>query len=95
MKNYNKNFYKLHISNVCNLAGVDIYRLPSVKGFDCENGQLYTCNMFTLKQCRDKICKMAHLLLTDMDKAYPEQMVKMLITGVAAAVKKTEGVKRA
>ena len=50
--------------------------------------------MFMLKQCRNKICKMAHLLPTEMYKAYPEQLVKMLSTGVSAAVTKTEGGKR-
>ena len=65
-----------------------MYRLPSVKGFDGENGQLCTCNMFTLKQCRNNICKMTHLLPTKMDKEYPEQLVKILSTGVVAAVKK-------
>ena len=49
MQNYNKKFSKLHISNVCNMAGVNIYPLLSVKGFDNENGQLCTCNMFMLK----------------------------------------------
>ena len=44
-----------------------------------------------LKQCINKLCKMAHLLPTDMDKAYPEQLVKMLIMGVAAAVTKPGG----
>ena len=34
---------------------------------------------------------MAHLLLTDMDKEYSEQSVKMLSTGVAVAVTKSEG----
>ena len=48
----------------------------------------------TLKQCRNKICKMAHLLPTDMDKAYPEHLVKMLSTGVAAAVTNPKGGKR-
>ena len=47
--------------------------------------------MFTLKQYRNKLCKMAHLLPTDMDQAYPEQLVKMLSMGVAAAVTKPEG----
>ena len=32
MHNYNKNFSKLRISNICKLAGMKIYRLPSVKG---------------------------------------------------------------
>ena len=49
-KNYNKNFSELRISNLCKLAGVKNYRLPSVKGFDGENGQLCTCKIFTLKQ---------------------------------------------
>ena len=94
MQNYNKNFSELRISNVCKLAEVKIYRLPSVKGFDGENGQLCTYNMFTLKQCRNKLCKMEHFLPTDMDKAYPEQLLKMLSTVVAAAVTKPEGGKR-
>ena len=94
MQNYNKKFSELRISNVCKLAGVKIYRLPSVKGFDGENGQLRTCNMFSLKQCRNKLCKMVHLLPTDMYKSYPEQLVKILSTGVAAAVTKLEGGKR-
>ena len=71
MQNYNKKFSELRISNVCNLAGVKIYRLLSVKGFDGENGHLRTCNMFALKKCRNKLFKMAHLLRTEMDKAYP------------------------
>ena len=62
--------------------------MPSVKGFDGENVQLFTCNMFTLKQFRNKLCKMAHLLPMEIDKAYSEQLVKMLITGVAAVVTK-------
>ena len=82
----NKKFSELLISSVCNLKEVKIYRLSSVKGFDGENGQLCTCNMFTLKQCRNKLCKMALFLPTDMEKAYPEQLVNMLSTGVAAAV---------
>ena len=94
MHNYNKKFYELRISNVCKLEGVKFYQLPSVKGFDGENGQICTCNMFTLKQCINKICKMAHLLLKDMDKEYPEQLVNMISTGVEAAVTKPEGVKR-
>ena len=55
MQNYNKKFSNLRISNMCKLAGVKIYRLPSEKCFDGENGQLCTCNMFTLKQCRNKL----------------------------------------
>ena len=51
-------------------------------------------NMFTLKQCRNKLFKMAHLLPADMDKAYPEQLVKMLSTGVAAIVTKFGGGKK-
>ena len=73
---------------------VKIYRLPSVKVFDGDNGQLHTCSMFKLKQCIDKLCKMAHLLTTDMEKAYPDQLVNMLSMGVAAAVTKPEGGKR-
>ena len=91
MQNYNEKFSELLISNVCKLARVKIYRLPSVKGFDGENGQLRTCNMFKLKQCSNKLCKMAHFLPTEMNKAYPEQLVKMLSSGLAAAVTKTEG----
>ena len=86
MHNYNKNFSELRISNVCKLVGVKIYRLPSVKGFDGENGHLCTCNMLMLKQCMKKLCKMAQLLTTEMEKAYPEKIVNMLSTGVAAAV---------
>ena len=55
MQNYNNKFLELRISNVCKLAGVKIYRLPSVKGFDGENGQLFTCDMFKLKQYRNKL----------------------------------------
>ena len=84
MQNYNKKFSELRIRKVCKLA----------KGFDVENGQLRTCNMFTLKQCRNKLCKMAHFLMTDMEKAYLDQIVKMLRTVVAATVKKPKGVKR-
>ena len=91
MQNYNKKFSKMRISNVCKLAGVEIYRLPSVKGFDCENGQLCTCNMSTLEQCSNKLCKMEQLLPTEMEKSYPEQLEKILSTGVAAAVTKLEG----
>ena len=50
--------------------------------------------MFTLKQCRNKICSMAHLLSTEKDKAYPEQLVNILSTVVAASVTKTKGIKR-
>ena len=50
--------------------------------------------MFPLKQYRNKLCKMAHLLPTEIYKAYPEQLVKMLSTGVTAAFKKPEKVKR-
>ena len=66
MQNYNKKFSKLRISNVCKLAGVKIYRLPSVKGFESDNRQIFMCNVFALKQCRNKLCKMAHLLPTEM-----------------------------
>ena len=52
------------------------------------------CNMFLLKQCRNKLCNMAHLLPMEMDKAYPEQLVKMLIMGVAVAVTNPEGGKK-
>ena len=79
---------------MCKLAGVKIYRLPSVKGFEGKNRKLQKCNMFTLKQCSNKLCNMAHLLLTDMNKAHLEQLLMMMITGVAAAVTKTEGGKR-
>ena len=37
---------------------------------------------------------MEHLLPTDMDKEYPAQLVKILITGVAALVTKPEGGKK-
>ena len=66
----------------------------SVKGIDGENRQLCMCNMFTLKQCKNKLCKMGHLLLMKMYKEYPEQLANMLNTGVAAAVTKPEGGKR-
>ena len=91
MQDYNKKVSGLCIRNVCKLEGVNIYGLTSVKAFEGENRQLHTCNIFTLKQCSNKICKMAHLLTIDTDKAYPEQLVKMLITGVAAEVTKHEG----
>ena len=91
MQNYNTKFSDLCISNLCKMTGVKIYGLPSVKGFDDENGQLHTCNMFTLKQCRNNICKMAHLLPTEKDKSYPDQLVKIMSTGVAAAVTKPKG----
>ena len=71
IQNYNKKFSKLRISNMCKLVGVKSYLLPSVKGFDSENVQLSTFSMFTLKQCRNKLFKMTHLLPTDMDKTYP------------------------
>ena len=90
----NKTFSELCIIKVCKLAGVNIYRLPGVKDFDGENGYPCTRNMFTLKQFSNKLCKMSHLLPTEMDKAYPEQLVKMLSTGVTAAFKKPEKVKR-
>ena len=93
MQNYNKNFPELSISNLCKLTGVNIYRLPSVKGFDVNNRHLCSCNMFTFKQCRNKLFKIAHLLPTEMDKAYPEKLVKILSTGVAVAVTKPEGEK--
>ena len=79
---------------MCKMAGVKNYRLPSVKGFDSENGQICTCNMFTLKQYRNKLCKILHLLPTEMDKAYPEQLVKILSTGVAAEDTNPKGGKR-
>ena len=94
MNFYNNNFSKLRIRNVCKLAGVKFYGLTSVKGFDGENRKLHTCNMFTLIQCRNKLCKMAHLLPTDMDKEYPEQLVEILSTRVGAAVTKPERGKR-
>ena len=89
--NYNKKFSELRISNVCKLAGVKFYRLLSVKGFEGENGQLCTCNIFTLKQYRNKLCKMAHLLPTDMDQSYLEELVNMLIMRVASVVTKPKG----
>ena len=64
--NYNKKFSVMRISNVCKLSEVKIYQLTSVKVFDGENGQLCTCNMFKLKKFSNNLCKMAHLLLTDM-----------------------------
>ena len=42
VQNYKKKFSELCIINVCKLAGVKIYGLPSVKGFDGDNGQLCT-----------------------------------------------------
>ena len=50
--------------------------------------------MFTLKQYRNNLCTMAYLLPTDMDKSYPDQLVKILSIGVAAEVTKIEGGKR-
>ena len=91
MQNYNRKFSELRISNVCKLTGVKLYQLLGVTGFDGENRQLRTCSMFTVKQFSNKLCKMAHLLPTEMYKAYPEQLIKMLSTGVAAAVTKPEG----
>ena len=79
---------------MCKLEGVKNYRLPSVEGFDDEKRQIHTCNMFTMKQYRIKLCKMAHLLPTDMEKVYPDELDKMMSTGVAAAVTKLEGGKR-
>ena len=76
------------------MAGVKIYQLPSVKSFDDENGQLCTCNMFTLKQFRNKLCKIEHLLTTEMEKVYPEQLVKIMSTGVAAEDTNPKGGKR-
>ena len=43
--------------------------------------------MFTLKQCRNKLCKMEHLLPTEIEKAYTEKLVNIIIMGVAVAVK--------
>ena len=70
------------------------YLLPSVKDFDSENGQIFTCNMFTLRQCKNKLCKMEHLLTTQTENEYPEQLVNMINTGVAVAVTKPKGGKR-
>ena len=64
VQNYKNKFPELSISNMCKMAGVKINQLPSVKGFDGENGKLHTCNMFTLKQCRNKICNMAQFIPT-------------------------------
>ena len=94
MQYYNSKISKLCISNMCKLTGVKNYQLPSVTGFDGNNGQLCTCNMFTLKKCWNNICNMSHLLPTDTGKAYPEQLVNMLIPEVAAVVTKPEGGKR-
>ena len=55
MQIYNKKFSELRIRNVCKRAGIKNYQLPSVKGFDGENGQLCTCNMFALENCRNAI----------------------------------------
>ena len=49
MHNYNMKFSELRIRNVCKLAGVKFYQLPSVKGFYSGNEKLHTCNIFTLK----------------------------------------------
>ena len=68
MQFYNKKFSEMRISNMCNLAGVENYLLPSVKVFDGDNGQICTCNMFKLEQCRNKLCKMALLLKTERKK---------------------------
>ena len=73
-------FYELRISNACKLAGVKRYQLPSVKGFDGENRKLCMSKMFTLKQYSNNICKMVNLFPTEMYKAYPEQLVKILGT---------------
>ena len=81
------------ISNVCKLSGVKIYQLPIVKCFDGKSGKFCMFDMFTLKECSNKLCNMEHLMPTDMDKAYPEQLVKILITGVLASVTKPEGEK--
>ena len=94
MQNYNKKFSGMCISKVCKLAVVNIYQLPSEKGFDSENRHFCTCNVFTLKQRRNNICKMAHLLTKDTERAYPEQMLKILSTGVSVSVTKPEGGKR-
>ena len=94
MQNYNKKFPELCISNVCKLAGVKIYQLTSVKSFDGENVQLRTCNMFVLKQYMNKLCKIVHLLPTEMEKSYTEQLVNMLSMVVAEAVTKPKGGKR-
>ena len=41
-----------------------------------------------------EIVLMSHLMPMDMEKAYTEKLVKMLITRVAVAVTKPEGGKR-
>ena len=94
MQNYNKKISEIRIINVCNLTGVNIYQLSSVNGFYSDNRQLRTCNIFTMKQFRNKLCKMVHLLPTDMDKAYPEQLVEILSMRVTTAVTKPEVGKR-
>ena len=94
MHNYNRKFSELHIRNMCNLKGVKTYQLPSVKCFHGENRKLCMCNMFTLKQCREKLCMMAHLLLMRMDKAYTEQLVNMLNTAVSVPIYKNRSRKK-
>ena len=87
MHNYKKKISERRISNVCKMAGIKTYGLPSVKGSYSENVQLCMCNMLTLKQFRNKLCKMAHLLPMDTEKAYTEKLVNILSTGVASTVK--------
>jgi hypothetical protein len=90
MSDYNKKYDSLTISRLCKAAGVQLFRLPSAKGFSGEDGQLKTCSMFALKICMNTTCKMAHLYPEEMDKAYPEKMVAMLSKGVAALIIKPE-----
>ena len=88
---YKNKFLEICISNLCKLEIVKLYRLPIAEGFGGENGHICTCNMFTLEYCRNKMCKMAHLMQTEMYKGYPEKLVKIMSKGVAAVVTKPEG----
>ena len=51
MVDYNNNFDGLRISQFCKAAGVQMYRLPSAKGFSGDAGKLRTCSMFSLNFC--------------------------------------------
>ena len=62
----------------------------TIKGFSGEDGQLRTYSMFSLKMCKNLMCKMAHLFPDEMNKGYPEAMVAALSKGVAEAVTKPE-----
>ena len=69
-------------------------RTAECEGFDGKKGQFCTCNIFTSKQCRNELCKMAHLMPTEMEKEILDSLVNMLSTGVAEAVTKLEGGKK-